>query len=161
MAYFTATDNASEQTHELSFLRNGASVLAVPSVEVFGVQSSNLVETKGSLLPLAVGSVITNGRHWPVFGLSENFNLLDEMLSNEGSCICLSDDKGESGLALICDNFISNATNSNLQWEELPKCMKVDSTPVPYWVRSGNRIIPITSTASITNYLKLRMERGS
>ena len=151
---------ATIQGNGLSILEFDSAQLAFPLHEVAGVQRISLLE-KNSELPLALGTVVHDGRSWPVFGLNGSFALLPTLPAQRAYCICLSADGSETGLALVCDTVNTVALAPGQSPLPIPTSIQRADSPLRQWYWRAEKILPISSTPALAGYIKNAMEQNN
>jgi len=147
------------QSNDLSVLNFAGVKLAFPLKEVSGVQRiSRLESDSDSELPLAFGSLVHNGRRWPVFGMANNLSLLSSLSKQFLYCVCLSADNDETGLALACESVNTVVLGPGVSTQPLPEYMRPTHSPLHHWVKLDHSVVTISNVLAMAQYIKRLIE---
>ena len=137
----------------ITIVRYGETTLGFMSQEVVQLQAKGSLK-KERLAPLSVGSVVHNKKKWPVFGLANDYRLLESPPDQNAACVCLSPDNGVTGIAFLCDSIKHLNPRHGFRLQAIPDFMRFETSPITHWAAMYANVITIVSCASMTRYIK-------
>ena len=105
----------------------------------------------------SVGWVGYMQKHWPVYCLSEQLALLNDILPERRACAMLT--MGAGFIGIMCDD-LTIIKNFTAQRFELPVAMKLSHTPVLYLAEYEQGVACVSNAVKLTAYIERLVMNG-
>lgn len=124
--------------------------LLLPQGEIRTLESTTDVD-RGAPALHSVGWVGYKQKHWPVYCLTEQLALMNDIPSERRACAMLT--MGAGYIGIMCDDMIVIKDFVEQRFE-LPAAMKLDYTPVLYLAAYEQGIACVCSASKLTAYIE-------
>jgi hypothetical protein len=101
----------------------------------------------------SVGEVVLSGRHWPVYSLDRNLDLIGEVPPERSICVLVSGALG--GFGITCDELTTLETD-DVRMHPIPGCMRTPDLLAESLAVHDGRVVCVLSAESIAR----RVERS-
>lgn len=124
--------------------------LLLPQGEIRTMESSSDIDAIAPALRSA-GWVGYAGKRWPVYCLSEELTLMDNVPAQRRGCVLMT--MGAGYLGIMCDDMVV-LKDVAAQRYELPVPMRLPASPILYLVNYEQGIASVSNARQITSYVE-------
>ena len=134
-------------------LRFDGIYLAFPSDDVLGVESFSSIRQDEIQVP-AMGTLEWEDEELPVYGLSREFNLLQD-IHQRRFCVCLAAADPSERYAMVCETVEQYVMPDDTLIQELPKFMQILDTPVRSLFRLEDNLVLLCTAESLGAFIAM------
>ncbi len=104
----------------------------------------------------SVGEIVLSGRHWPVYSLDQNLDLIGQIPPERRGCALISGALG--GFGITCDELTPLKTD-DVRMHPIPGCMRTPDLPAELLAVYDGRVACVLSAETIARHIA-RLEPG-
>lgn len=124
--------------------------LLLPQGEIRTLEPSSDIDTAAPALH-SPGWVSYANKRWPVYCLSQELTLVDNVPAQRRACALMT--MGAGYLGIMCDDMVV-LKDVAAQRYELPVAMRLPSSPILYLVNYEQGIASVSNARQITSYVE-------
>lgn len=134
-------------------LRFDGIYLAFPSDDVLGVESFSSIRQDEIQVP-AMGTLEWDDEELPVYGLSQEFNFLQD-LQQRHFCVCLAMPDPSERYALVCETVEQYVMPDDTLMQDLPEFMQTLDSPVRSLFRLEDNLVLLCTAESLGSFIAI------
>ncbi|MEN8800349.1 MAG: hypothetical protein ABF297_00010 [Thiogranum sp.] len=152
--------NDPAQVAEYALLGFSGIQLAIPQREVVSIDLVTDIDT-GSAVDRRVGSLVKTSRQWPVYALSDSFEVLQYIPQQRRFCVSFGSGGDDNSFALVCDLVEAVSLDTADSVQPLPASIVTPVMPMQHCFRHDNGLVLVSDQLRMQDYfLALEQDNG-